>query len=350
MTAAKSKSKKKPQTKKRGKHKAYDWRRLARIIPVSIAAVWLALSLIGDWYVHHPSEWLEKNKSILTSPLEYFGYKFAVFTDAMGITGHDTVYTFDEAAPEGQIFFAGAPIRVNDPAPRDIVTITHNEFAVGWSPSLKHPVWAAYHIVPDVRHKDIDRPNFQKDKSVKNSPPANAYAHSGYDRGHMVPNHAIVSRYGIEEQKLTFLMSNIAPQKAGLNRGVWREMEHRIADLWTSKYGELWVIVGNISENHFRQTIGGQGINVPDSYYMIIIGQTGDEVRSLAVLLPQDAPYGLYPLANIVTIQELEELTGFDFLPELPKFIQRPLEADRPTRLWPIRLRDFFKLISIRFI
>jgi endonuclease G len=165
----------------------------------------------------------------------------------------------------------------------------------------------------------------------------------------MVPNHAIVSRYGAEEQKLTFLMSNIAPQKANLNRGVWREMEHRIADLWTQKYGELWILVGNVSPNQYKQTISGYNINVPDSYYMIIIGQTGDEVRSLAVLFSQETPYGIYPLANIVTIKELEEITGFDFLPDLPKFIQRPLEADRPTRLWPIRLRDIFKLASIRF-
>jgi endonuclease G len=348
MSGNKKKAKK-PQSKKRGKSQQGGLRRLARIVSLSILGAWLALSVVGDWYVHHNPDWIKEKKSFFTRPLEYFGYRFAVLTDAIGITGHDTVYTFDEEAPEGQIFFAGAPVRIGNPAPKDVVTITHNEFAVGWSPSLKHPVWAAYHVTPKVRHEDMERPNFQKDKSAKNSPPANAYARSGYDRGHMVPNHAIVSRYGVEEQKLTFLMSNIAPQTANLNRGVWREMEHRIADLWAQKYGELWIIVGNVSSHEYKQTIGGYNINVPDSYYMIIIGQTGDEVRSLAVLLPQETPYGTYPLANIVTIKELEEISGFDFLPDLPKFIQRPLESDRPTRLWPIRLRDIFKLASIRF-
>jgi endonuclease G len=346
---ADKKKPKKPQSKKRGKSKQGGIRRLARIVSLTALGIWLTLSIVGDWYVHHTPDWIKEKESLFTKPLEFFGYRFAIFTDAIGITGHDTIYTFDEPPPENQIFFAGAPVRVKSPAPNDVVTITHNEFAVGWSPSLKHPVWAAYHITPDVRHEDMERPNFQKDKSVKNSPPANAYARSGYDRGHMVPNHAIVSRYGAEEQKLTFLMSNIAPQKANLNRGVWREMEHRIADLWTQKYGELWILVGNVSPNQYKQTISGYNINVPDSYYMIIIGQTGDEVRSLAVLFSQETPYGIYPLANIVTIKELEEITGFDFLPDLPKFIQRPLEADRPTRLWPIRLRDIFKLASIRF-
>ena len=44
-------------------------------------------------------------------------------------------------------------------------------------------------------------------------------------------NHAIESRYGAEEQEKTFMMSNIAPQSPVLNRGVWRNVEHRIADL-----------------------------------------------------------------------------------------------------------------------
>ena len=347
MPGSKHKNKK-ATPKRKGENRKTKFRRKVSWVALSVAGIWFALSAIGDWYVHHPREWLAGNKSVFTRPLEYFGYRFAVITDAIGLTGHDTVYSFDEPAPEGRIFFAGAPVRVKAPAPEDIVTIVRNEFAVGWSPSLKHPVWAAYHVTPQVRHEDADRPNFQKDRGVKNSPPANAYAHSGYDRGHMVPNHAIVTRYGAEEQKLTFLMSNIAPQRASLNRGVWRELEHRIADLWSRKYGELWVIAGNVSEPRCKQTISGYGIDVPNSFYMIIVGQSGDEVRSLALLFEQETPYGIYPLANIVTIGELEEKKGLDFLSELPKFIQRPLESDRPTRLWPIRLRDIFKLISLR--
>ena len=71
----------------------------------------------------------------------------------------------------------------------------------------------------------------------------------------------------------------------------------------------------------------------------------GSEVDEM--LITATVAYG-GTAANDVTIGELEEKTGLDFLSELPKFIQRPLESDRPTRLWPIRLRDIFKLISLR--
>ena len=34
----------------------------------------------------------------------------------------------------------------------------------------------------------------------------------------------------------------------------------------------------------------------------------------------------------------------------MPKFLKTPLKLDRPTRLWPVRLQDIFKLIMIRFV
>ena len=113
------------------------------------------------------------------------------------------------------------------------------EFRIGWSPSLRHPVWVAYHVPRTARHEAGKRPNFQKDKGVASSPQPKDYANSGYDRGHMAPNHAIVTRFGPEIQRRTFQMTNVAPQRPGLNRGPWREMEQRISELWTSAYGEI---------------------------------------------------------------------------------------------------------------
>ena len=49
-----------------------------------------------------------------------------------------------------------------------------------------------------------------------------------------------------------------------------------------------------------------------------------------------------------MSIDELEEMTGLDFLPDLPEFIQNPLEAELPSRLWPIRKRDIFKKLAVR--
>ena len=73
------------------------------------------------------------------------------------------------------------------------------------------------------------------------------------------------------------------------------------------------------------------------------------DVRALAVLFDQHSPWDEWAARNLVTIKELEQLTGLDFNPDLPSFIQEPLESDLPTRLWPIRFADILRLISLRF-
>ena len=58
-------------------------------------------------------------------------------------------------------------------------------------------------------------------------------------------------------------------------------------------------------------------------------------------------PWGAWPTRYLITIDELEELTGLDFLPDLPEFIQSPLESELPSRLWPIRRTDALKQILL---
>ena len=313
---------------------------------IVVLAIWGAA---GEWFVHHPRAWIAEQPELLAKALLWIGNPLADVTDALDWTGYDTVCEYDTEAPSGSIIFAGMPKRIGDPAPADIRVLDRGEFLIGWSDTLRHPVWCAYHVARDARYENSKRPDFAKDKSVPAAPAKDAYAKSGYDRGHMVPNYAIVTRYGESAQRLTFQMSNIAPQTPALNRGVWREVEHRIADLWTARYGEIWVVVGCIPSAANRTTIGGSGIDVPSAYYQIVIAQNDMDVRALAVLFDQSVGWDAWAARHLITIRELENLTGLDFNPDLPSFLQDPLESDLPTRLWPIRPQDIFRQIFLRF-
>lgn len=316
---------------------------------VALVLLLAILSAVADWFVHHPRTWIEERKAsvpLVAGPLLWLGNPVADITDGLGWTGHDVVYEYDTEAPSGEVVFAGTPVRTGDPAPSDIHVISRGHFVIGWSDRLRHPVWCAYHVKKDAHYPADRRPSFSRDREVPTAPAPGDYRKSGYDRGHMAPNYAIASRYGEAAQKLTFMMSNIAPQSPALNRGVWRDMEHRIADLWTARYGEIWVVVGCISG------AGGAlngGIDVPTAYYQVILAQEGMDIRALAVLFPQNVGWHEWAARHIVTIDELEEMTGLDFNPDLPSFIQTPLEAELPTRLWPVRLRDIFAQIMLRF-
>ncbi len=324
----------------------------ARVVGTAAFCVLLAWAWIGVWFVHHPPAWLEQTceswPAFVTAPLFWMGNPVGDFTDALGLTGSDVVYEYDEEAPSGRVAFAGLPLRVGGPAPDDIRVLDRGEFYVGWSPKLRHPVWVAYHVPAEARHEVGSRPKFMKDVAAPRSPAAADYKHSGYDRGHMAPNYAIASRFGADSQKKTFLMSNIVPQLPALNQGVWRDVEHRIADLWTARWGEIWVVVGCIPSEGGKK-IGTDGIDVPDQFYQLVVAQDGYDVRAFAVLFDQNVARRAWPTRALVTIDELEEATGLDFLPDLPDFIQRPLESGRPTRLWPVRKTDILRHMLIRF-
>ncbi len=343
------------QRKKRGKSKAKGTR-LHLKFSFKVGCILLVAALVyasvADWFIHHPREWLNNCRaswpSFFFNSLYDTGNAVGDFTDSLGWTGSDAVYEYDEEAPEGSILFAGEPRRMGPPAPDDIVILDRGEFKIGWSPKLRHPVWCAYHVPREARFPNSKRPSFARDRSVSTAPSPNDYTHSGFDRGHMVPNYAIVTRFGPTVQRKTFLMSNITPQSESLNRGVWRDMEHRIAELWTARYGEIWVIVGAFTPaDETPETLAGTSIDLPEKFYQVIIAQEGLNIRALAVLFDQGVPYGTYAARHIVSIDELEELTGLDFLPDLPSFIQSPLESELPTRLWPIRLSDTFKRFLI---
>ena len=340
MSAKRKQSRRKPRSR--------AWAVKLLVALIAFVALWATAAV---WYVHHPRKWLDRHDRdwprVVTGPLLWLGNPLGDITDAFGWTGHDAVYEYDEEAPSGAVTFAGAPRRVGSPAPDDIVILDRGEFLVGWSPKLRHPVWCAYHVPPESRFEPGKRPNFVRDRNAPGSPPAASYTGTHYDRGHMVPNFAIATRFGDEEQRKTFQMSNVAPQSPSLNRGVWRQLEHRIAELWTARWGEIWVVVGAISTG--RETLSGTDIDVPTAYYQVVIAQEGLDIRAFATLFDQEVPWSAWPTRHLITIEELEKLSGLDFFPDLPEFIQNPLEAELPSRLWPIRARDIFRQISIRF-
>ena len=329
-------------------------RLISRSLALKGGAVFLFILLIWSWaalwFVHHPRAWLEAHCAswprLVTAPLLWMGEPLGDVTDAVGLTGEDAVQTTDRPAPSDSVLFAGLPVRRSSPAPKDIVVLDKGEFKVGWSPSLRHPVWVAYHVPAVAISEAGKRPGFKQDKDAANSPTAAQYAKTGYDRGHMAPNYAIATRFGREAQNRTFLMSNVTPQTPRLNRGVWRDIEHRIAELWTRRWGESWVIVGCISNE--PRKLADTDIDIPTRFYQVVVAQNGNEIRAMAMLVEQNVPWKAWPTRYLVSIDELEELTGFDFLADLEDGTEDALEAQLPSRLWPICFGDLLDLVRLR--
>lgn len=95
------------------------------------------------------------------------------------------------------------------------------------------------------------------------------YSHSGYDQGHLAP--AGDFAWDEKASNETFVMSNMAPQKPGLNRTAWRLLEEKVRS-WACGEEKITVITGTIlgaKPSHLKS-----GLTIPDQFYKIVIDET----------------------------------------------------------------------------
>ncbi len=330
--------------------------RLKKLIFKRISKTLLITSLIIftglNWFARQPQEFQQRLYRRLPQfalyRLYYLSNAAASLTDSLGITGHDSVADFSGRLPVRNLVVGGYPRTVTaGTAPGGRQYLLRTGFTICYAPDLRHPLWVAHQVSDSERLPETARPPFRSDPEALNSPRPNDYAKSGYDRGHMAPNHAISICYGAEAQRQSFLLSNICPQKPALNRGPWRKIEHSIADVWPSRYGNIWVITGACSAPEQKRL--PSGIAIPEGFYKIIVSLRKNRLRVLALYLPQESGYNVFPRTRIVSVDEIEQRTGLDFLADLPDEIENPLEAELPTRLWPADLKGNLKLLIAHF-
>lgn len=202
----------------------------------------------------------------------------------------------------------------------------------GYSDDRRNPLWVGYRLDAKESGMKLKRPSgFKTDMRTLSRISHKDFSKTGYDRGHMAPNSAIALRYGLDAQLETFLLSNIVPQTPELNRKVWQRLE-KLEDEYANRLGTIWVITGPIFDEHI-QTIPNN-IEIPDAFYKIIFDDDRGNLRALAFIIPQTVT-GREPLESFLTsIDEIEKLTGLDFIWPLADEVEDRLEALTPGKLW----------------
>lgn len=226
-----------------------------------------------------------------------------------------------------------------DPAGGGWLPLVNPGYEVGYDDAERLPRWAAYRAVP-AREPLAERPSrFRVDRRTQSQVRTEAFTRSGYDRGHLAPNRAVAAAAGTEGQLATFLLSNVVPQVHGLNSGLWRDLEHRIARRYVRRYGEVWVACGPAFDTESAaRRIGPpeSPVRVPDAFWMVVAERTdAGALRVLAFLVPHREIWrDPNPSAYLVSVDEVERLTGLDFFPTLPSRAQDALERAPAPRAW----------------
>lgn len=122
----------------------------------------------------------------------------------------------------------------------------------------------------------------------------------------------------------SFLMSNMAPQLAGLNRGGWKGLEDRVR-IWANLSGELDIVAGPIWDNANSEKKIGNGVYVPNKFYKVILDAKSQ--KALAFIFPHEKISTSDLATYITTVDEVELQTGLDFFSELPDDIENNVES-----------------------
>lgn len=230
-----------------------------------------------------------------------------------------------------------------DPTNKNDFLITRRQYALSYNNSKGTPNWVSWQLnaswLGPVERCKVFSPDPALPTGFNIVRPRD-YAGSGFSQGHM-------TRSGdrtVDEMDncATFFLTNIVPQTQDQNGGPWLELENLSREL-AVQGKELYIISGPLGEGGtglkgFMTRIKGK-VTVPESTWKIVVildkpglGVKGvtDKTRVIAVRMPnklgiQADSYKKY----LTTVDELEKLTGYDFLSDLPKGVQAEIEAKK---------------------
>ena len=209
--------------------------------------------------------------------------------------------------------------------------VSQSYYSLSYSEDHEQAEWVYYELNSNELNFNVERKdNFRPDpKVITSSAQLYDYKGSGYDRGHLAP--AADMKYNSTSMSESFLMSNMSPQSAPFNRGIWRKIEMQFR-LWSYKYGKLVIVTGPVLNGSNYSSIGPNKVTIPKWYYKVAIDPDNYE-RNIAILIEnQGSSKKIKTFA--VTIDYLEKFSGIDFFPNLPDSIEESVENTTHTDLW----------------
>lgn len=226
---------------------------------------------------------------------------------------------------------SGAVADTNQP---DNYLLVRRSFILSYNKSRGGANWVTWHLSKSDLG-DADRSNaFAPDTSLPRDwwiRPLD-YKGSGYDQGHMSPSEDRTDTDANNRE--TFLMSNMLPQIDRLNRVTWRSLEAYTQKAVRSGGNEAYIYAGCYGDKGRIK----DKITIPTNCFKIVVllpegnrdlQRIDRDTTVIAVNMPNDREIKNGWKNYVTTVDELEELTGYDFLSTLPEDIEADLESQK---------------------
>ena len=261
-------------------------------------------------------------------------------------------------APKGKTAHAGWAELPTQKTSNDIYVTSHllgdnrRNYTVCYSREHRAPLWVAapVHRAYKGDVKRVDNYDFDPTLPVNIQITLNR-SYGDYTRGHMLGSGERTATREMNNQ--TFYVTNIAPQlRDGFNErgGAWNNLEYFVDRQICAD--TLYVVTGAIYDDFTapdgtnikaRTTVNkndNKRVGVPTAYYKALLrtksGRTGksvmeckaSELKCAAFIIPHRSDVGHKPTAeDMISIKELERLTGVNFFANVPNAPESKAEA-----------------------
>ena len=250
------------------------------------------------------------------------------------------VLTINAPLPNEDPLLLGNPSNATaDVAAENNYLMNKPQYSLSYNRSKATPNWVAWRLDSNWLGTVPRQDDFRPDTTL----PAGwyqvitqDYSLSGYTRGHMCPS--ADRQNTIPNNSATFLMTNMVPQLEANNTGPWEDFESYCRFL-ANTGNEIYIVSGpqgNIG------TIGSTAQNrivVPKvTWKVILVLPNGNDdlqrinkgTRTFGVIMSNESISQSAPWRNFrVTVNTVENLTGYDFFSNVPKATQELIERQR---------------------
>ncbi|MBQ7645131.1 MAG: DNA/RNA non-specific endonuclease [Spirochaetales bacterium] len=218
--------------------------------------------------------------------------------------------------------------------------VRHTGYTLSWNEQHLVADWVAYELTAtELDTQESSRSeDFRPDESVRRSSQLDDYRGSGYSRGHLAP--AQDFKWSANAMSDTFYLTNMVPQEQdNYNGGIWLKAENATRDC-ARITGTVYVVTGPVLTDGPFETIGANKVTVPKQCYKaLLIIDTDGTVQTIAMSIPQTAKKKESISNYLMTVDELEKLTGLDFFIELDDEIENAAESKFDIDFWPKSFR-----------
>ena len=219
------------------------------------------------------------------------------------------------------------------------------QYVLSYNNTKGGPNWVSWHLeASDIGtqsrgdfHADDSLPDGFKKITKKD------YNNSGFDRGHICNSKDRTDTR--ENNDATFFMTNILPQAPDNNQGPWVKLENFERQL-ASEGNELYIIAGafgsgGTGKNGASTTIANGEVNVPKTFWKVMVilpegtsdlSRINESTRTIAVCMRNKQ--GIRNTAwqtFVTTIRNVEAVTHYNFLSEVPVAVQNAIETRRDS-------------------